>query len=62
MITRKKKYSLLTIYTYIHLKLHIHTNIHKHTDTPTKIYTDYLNNITKKIIYIQNKIQKKGKN
>ena len=34
---------------YFHKIAYAYKNIHKHTDTPTKLYTDYLNYITKKI-------------
>ena len=64
MIIREKS----TAYSqYKHIYIHKiaytykHTNIYINTDTPTKLYTDYLSNITKKFIYIQNEIQKNPK-
>ena len=58
----KKKSTAYSQYIqiYIHKITYTYKHIHKHTDTPTKLYTDYLNNITKKS-YISKIKQKKKK-
>ena len=49
MIREKSTAYSQYIHIYFHKIAYAYKNIHKHTDTPTKLYTDYLNYITKTI-------------